>query len=100
MFYKFFENVYTILKWELCKKYFFKLIIAFVSLGNTKLTYMKNLTLKAIASILFMALSTLACKGKSDDANPPADDGAAKSEVTETGQHIGSDTDSTTVISD
>jgi len=43
---------------------------------------------------------TASCKENRQDDSNVVDDGAAKSEVTQTGQNIGSTTDSTTVISD
>ncbi len=57
--------------------------------------------LKATAFVALLAIATLAgCKENREENSNVADDGANKSEVTQTGQHIGGDTDSTTVISD
>ncbi|HEX9979439.1 MAG TPA: hypothetical protein VGB50_02610 [Flavobacterium sp.] len=58
---------------------------------------MKKFKLNII--ILSLALATLSsCKENKEER--VADDGTDKSTVTETGQHIGGDTDSTSVISD
>lgn len=57
--------------------------------------------LKTIAlSLLLIAGTLCSCRQNHEENTNVTEDGAAKSEVTETGQHIGSDTDSTTVISD